>query len=119
MVTAVAEAGSAWSIAVGDAIRRALGGRTQRWLAAQIGLDPSTVSLIVRGQQSPSLDQIDAIASALGMSRRALLSTAGYVEADKNGLVDVATLPPWANRAVKAILLDVEKDQASSANGTP
>lgn len=103
MVTAVTEAGSAWAIAVGDAIRRSLGGHTQRWLAAQIGVDPSTISLIVRGQQAPSLEQIDGIARALGMTRRALLTVAGFVETDDNGrLIDLDTLPTYLRDIVVA-----------------
>jgi transcriptional regulator with XRE-family HTH domain len=103
VMTAMAEVDSAWAIAVGDAIRRALGSRPQRWLAATTRLDPATVNKIVRGQQPPSLDQIDRIARALDMSRRALLSLAGYVEPDTAGrLVDLDTLPVYLREIVVA-----------------
>jgi transcriptional regulator with XRE-family HTH domain len=109
MVAAMVEAESAWAIAIGDAIRRSLGPRPQRWLATETRLDPSTVSKIINGQQPPSLDQVDAIAKALHMTRRALLSLAGYVEPTQG--LDLDTLPPWARYSLEAILERVNRER--------
>lgn len=125
MVATMAEVDSAWAIAIGDAIGRALGTRSQRWLATATQLDPATISKIIRGQQPPSLDQIDGIARALDMSRRALLSLAGYVEPDSYGrVIDLDTLPVWLRDIVVASIeaglkADTREKGVSSVNGGP
>jgi transcriptional regulator with XRE-family HTH domain len=93
---------SEWAIAVGAALTEALGGRTQRWLAKQVGVDPATISRILSGKQSPSLEQLDRAAKALGVSRRRVLARAGYL-AD-NGTVELDALPGDVRRMVGVIL---------------
>lgn len=102
MVVTMVEAESAWAIAVGDAIRRELGLRRQRWLAEQTGLDPATISKIIKGQQAANLDQIDLLARAFGTTRRYLLAKAGYVEPGQG--IDLDSLPADVRRTVEVIL---------------
>jgi transcriptional regulator with XRE-family HTH domain len=56
------------------AIREAHG-TTQADLAAKVGLDPSTMTRIERGQRGIALGEACAIASALGSSLEAMLGT--------------------------------------------
>ena len=109
MVATMVEAESAWAIAVGDAIRRELEPRPQRWLATATGLDPATVSKIINGQQPASLEQIDLIAQALKVSKRQLLISAGYVEPLDE--LDLDTLPLWAKLGIRALLAQVERER--------
>lgn len=81
---------SIWAGAMGEAIRHELGTRPQRWLARTMGIDPTTVSRFVLGKQLPTLDQLDAAATAMGISRRYLLVNAGYI--DEECEINLATL---------------------------
>lgn len=49
-------------------------GRTGKWLAKQLGKDPSTVSKWCTNVIQPSLENLDKIATLLGVDRRELLN---------------------------------------------
>lgn len=49
-------------------------GRTGKWLAKQLGKDPSTVSKWCTNVIQPSLENIDKIAKLLGVDRRELIN---------------------------------------------
>lgn len=48
--------------------------KTGKWLAEQLGKDPSTVSKWYSNAIQPSLETLDRIAKALGVDRRELLN---------------------------------------------
>lgn len=48
--------------------------KTGKWLAEQLGKDPSTVSKWCSNAIQPSLETLDRIAKALGVDRRELLN---------------------------------------------
>lgn len=52
-------------------------GRTGKWLAAQLGKDPSTISLWCSNKIQPSLETLDKIATLLGVDRRELINKSG------------------------------------------
>ena len=47
-------------------------GRTGKWLATQLGKDPSTISLWCSNKIQPSLEMLDKIATLLDVDRREL-----------------------------------------------
>lgn len=49
-------------------------GRTGKWLATQLGKDPSTISLWCSNKIQPSLETLDKIATLLGVDRRDLIN---------------------------------------------
>lgn len=49
-------------------------GRTGKWLAMQLGKDPSTISLWCSNKIQPSLETLDKIATLLGVDRRDLIN---------------------------------------------
>lgn len=49
-------------------------GRSGKWLAMQLGKDPSTVSLWCSNKTQPSLEMLDKIATLLGVDRRELIN---------------------------------------------
>ena len=49
-------------------------GRTGKWLATQLGKDPSTISLWCSNKIQPSLETLDKIATLLGVDRRELIN---------------------------------------------
>lgn len=49
-------------------------GRTGKWLAMQLGKDPSTISLWCSNKIQPSLEMLDKIATLLGVDRRDLIN---------------------------------------------
>lgn len=49
-------------------------GRTGKWLAMQLGKDPSTISLWCSNKIQPSLEMLDKIATLLGVDRRELIN---------------------------------------------
>lgn len=49
-------------------------GRTGKWLAMQLGKDPSTISLWCSNKIQPSLETLDKIAALLGVDRRELIN---------------------------------------------
>ena len=49
-------------------------GRTGKWLARQLGKDPSTVSKWCTNVIQPSLDNLEKIAKLLGVNRKDLLN---------------------------------------------
>lgn len=57
--------------------------RSRRWLAAQVELPQTTVARWVRGDSAPTLDELDAMCRALGLTVGGLLvrvqRTGGYV----------------------------------------
>ena len=104
MLAAVAtRADSEWGRAIGAAIDEAMGDRSRRWLADQIGVDSATASRILSGRSPLDVDRLDLIASALGVTKRSLLARAGYLD-DDGGLIDPERVPPGARRAIRAIL---------------
>lgn len=50
-------------------------GRTGKWLAKQLGKDPSTVSLWCSNKVQPSLETIDKIAELIGVDRIELINS--------------------------------------------
>ena len=49
-------------------------GRTGKWLATQLGKDPSTISLWCSNKIQPSLEMLDKIATLLDVDRRELIN---------------------------------------------
>ena len=49
-------------------------GRTGKWLATQLGKDPSTISLWCSNKIQPSLEMLDKIATLLDVDRRDLIN---------------------------------------------
>lgn len=113
LAVATVEDMSEWAPAIGAALKEALGERTQKWLATQMGVDPSTVSRLLAGSGSPTVDHIAKAADALGISRRRLLARAGYLS--ERGTVDLDALPADVRRGVVALLR--EFGQEVSTNG--
>lgn len=65
---------------LGDAVRAALGERSQAWLAEQIGIDASVVSKLIAGQQQGlALERVAEIEEVLELAPGALLRAGGYV----------------------------------------
>lgn len=63
-------------------------GLTQVWLAAEVGVAPTSISRVVRGTRRPSAELVLAISRALNMSRRTeaeVLDAAGYGRARADG----------------------------------
>lgn len=48
--------------------------KSGKWLAEQLGKDPSTVSKWCSNSSQPSLETLDKIAEALGVDRRELIN---------------------------------------------
>lgn len=48
--------------------------KTGKWLAEQLGKDPSTVSKWCSNSSQPSLETLDKIAETLGVDRRELIN---------------------------------------------
>lgn len=48
--------------------------KTGKWLAEQLGKDPSTISKWCSNSSQPSLETLDKIAEALGVDRRELIN---------------------------------------------
>ena len=49
-------------------------GRTGKWLATQLGKDPSTISRWCSNKIQPSLEMLDKIATLLDVDRRELIN---------------------------------------------
>ena len=70
-------------VRLGDAIKQELSGRSQRWLATELGIDPSVVTRIIKGQmQDVSVERVREIEAALNVPAGAILRRAGYVADD-------------------------------------
>lgn len=106
---------SEWAASFGAAITEVLGKRTAKWLAEGIGVSPSTVSRILNGNQTPTLEQLAGIARRLGVSRRSLLQSAGYL--DGQGLIDPHALPAKARDAVLALVGGFSHGPNDKSNG--
>lgn len=52
--------------------------KTGKWLARQLGKDPSTISKWCSNTIQPSLETLDKIAVVLGVDRRDLLNKSQY-----------------------------------------
>lgn len=52
--------------------------KTGKWLATQLGKDPSTISKWCSNTIQPSLETFDQIAVVLGVDRRELLNQSQY-----------------------------------------
>lgn len=69
-------------MALGQAISDALGGRTQAWLAAEIGMDAGHVNKIIKGAiPGLTLAMVVRLEDALELDRGDLLRAGGYVTA--------------------------------------
>jgi len=88
--------------ALRQAIRDALGERTQKELAQATGLREETVSRLLMGKQAIQLEHLVVFEDALGVSARSLLTRAGYIKDD--GRFDPDVLPVGGRRAIRAIL---------------
>lgn len=67
-------------MALGDAIKEALDGRSQAWLAGELGIDQGHLSRVISGKvENLSLDLIVRIEKALDLERGVLLRAGGYV----------------------------------------
>lgn len=72
--------GDSLLVDLGSAIKSALHGRTQQWLADAVGIDKSAVTRIIAGQMKDlTLTRVIEIEDALEVPRGALLRAAGYV----------------------------------------
>ena len=67
-------------MAVGWAVREDLAGRTEKWLANELAVDPSTLSRWLNGQVDITLNDLIRIEQALGVGRGRLLRRAGLVD---------------------------------------
>lgn len=56
-----------WYVPLGDAIRAALGTRSQVWLADELGLDPGYLNRVLKGRQKPGEALLRQIANALAV----------------------------------------------------
>lgn len=71
------------------------------------------------GGRPLNLGLIEAAEQLMGLDAGTVLRLAGYV--DDGGLINVATLPGWANKAVRAILRDlsIEGDGTNRPDSAP
>lgn len=78
-----------------DVIRGELAaqGRKPRWLAGELGLDPSLISRTLSGGIGLPLDRLVAIEHALGKRRGFLLRAAGLVEDSQTVRESIETDP--------------------------
>lgn len=68
-------------VTIGEAIKDALGSRTQKSLATALDIDPAQVTRIIKGQATElPLERVAAIEDELGLDRGELLRRAGYVD---------------------------------------
>lgn len=67
------------------------------------------------GERPLSLATIELAEGIMKLRAGTILRLAGYV--DDGDLIDVGTLPPWAQRPVRAILKDADRDKLVGSNG--
>jgi transcriptional regulator with XRE-family HTH domain len=67
---------------LGEWIREGLArlGKNQTWLANKIGVEPPQMSRIITGASPTTIDNLIAIADALGKPRSQVFRAAGYIE---------------------------------------
>lgn len=98
---------------LGDAIKAELGARPQRWLAEQLGTEPSTVTRIIKGQmREVSVERIREIEDVLGVQRGAILRRAGYVAetaSPEAALAADLTIPPQVRAVLSNAITDARK----------
>lgn len=58
--------------ALGAAIRQARGSRSQKWLAAQLGVDQTSVSQWERGENAPAMSRLSEIEAVLDLEAGSL-----------------------------------------------
>ncbi|MYM22410.1 helix-turn-helix domain-containing protein [Duganella sp. FT135W] len=68
-------------------------------LAVRSGVSRSNISLIERGESSPTATVLDKLASALGVALAALFEDKGAPEAEPSPLARVAEQPVWTDPA--------------------
>lgn len=68
-------------------------------LAARSGVSRSNISLIERGESSPTAAVLDKLASALGVALAALFEDKGAAEDEPSPLARVAEQPVWTDPA--------------------
>lgn len=65
-------------LALGNAIKEALAGRSQVWLSQQSGVDQSTISRILNAKVDPTPETLEALARPLGVDPAYLMRLAGF-----------------------------------------
>jgi transcriptional regulator with XRE-family HTH domain len=77
-------------------------GQNQEWLARGLDVDRATISRLLAGHRSATLDEVEAIARALGITTGDLLRSAGYVDdvTDTEAVINADPRLTAANRAV-------------------
>jgi transcriptional regulator with XRE-family HTH domain len=101
---------------LGDALRQARTGVgvSGAELARRLGVIPQELNRWEAGRRKISLETIIEAEKALRVRAGTVLRIAGYV--DDGGLVDVATLAPWAQRSVSLIIEDAKRRQMPGAD---
>jgi transcriptional regulator with XRE-family HTH domain len=101
---------------LGDALRqaRAAVDVSGAELARRLGVIPQELNRWEAGRRKISLEMIVAAEKALHLRAGTVLRIAGFV--DDGGLVDVATLAPWAQRSVSLIIEDAQRRKVAAAN---
>lgn len=100
-------------VRLGDAIKKELGSRPQRWLAEQLGTEPSTVTRIIKGQmREVSVERVREIEDVLGVQRGAILRRAGYVAettSPEAALAADLSIPPQMRAVLSNAITDARK----------
>lgn len=98
------------AVRLGGGLRgaRLAAGVSQAELARRLGVAPNQLNRWEAGGRRLDLETIEQAEQRLGLPRGTVFRLAGYVE--DAGLLDVATLPAWASKAVRAILRDLSVD---------
>jgi transcriptional regulator with XRE-family HTH domain len=101
---------------LGDALRQAriavdISGAE---LARRLGVIPQELNRWEMGRRKVSLETILEAEQALKVRAGTVLRLAGFV--DDGGLVDVATLAPWAQRSVSLIIEDAKRRKMPGAD---
>ena len=78
--------------------------RNQEWLAMTLGVDRATVSRLLAGQRSASLDEVVKIAQALKVEPGELLRAAGYVKVETSTEKMISS-DPNLDAAARRVLL--------------
>lgn len=111
-----------WTRALGATLLAILHERDQtiKWLAVTAGMDPGTGSKKLHGHIPITIDQVAWMAEALGMSRRALLTRAGFIDVDEDAL-DVSALSPDGRDSVlsayQGVLAGMRRRQSARDDG--
>lgn len=101
---------------LGDALRKARASVdvSQAELARRLGVIPQELNRWESGRRRISLETLVEAEQALGVRAGTVLRLAGYV--DDGGLIDVATLAPWAQRSVSLIIESATRSEVAPNN---